>query len=95
MVKNSGEASVTGSIRPLNLPIPIDVKEDEHCNPISIMLRQSYLRVKNTEDQWQINEEWWRVNPTSRIYYHVVLENGLLITIFRDTLKKKWYRQHY
>ena len=95
MVKNSGEASGTGSIRPLNPPIPLDVKEDEHYNPVSIILGQRHLWVTNTEDQWQIDEEWWRVNPTSRIYYRVILENGLLLTIFRDTLKNKWYRQHY
>ena len=95
MVKNPGETPGAGAIRPLNPPVPIGVVEDEHQRPQTVTLGRSRLRITNTEDQWEIDEEWWRTRPTSRAYYHVLLEDGRTLTIFRDTVSGRWYQQRY
>ena len=95
MVKNPGETPGAGAIRPLNPPVPIVVKEDEHQKPETVVLGRNRFRVENTEDQWEIDEEWWRTRSTSRTYYHVLLEDGQTLTIFRDAVSGRWYQQRY
>ena len=95
MVKNPGETPGAGAIRPLNPPVPIVVREDEHQRPETVVLGRNRLRVENTEDQWEIDEEWGRARPTSRAYYHVLLEDGQTLTIFRDAVSGRWYQQRY
>ena len=95
MVKNPGETPGVGAIRPLNPPVPIVVREDEHHRLETVTLGRNRLRVENTEDQWEIDEEWWRIRPTSRAYYDVLLEDGQTLTIFRDAVSGKWYQQRY
>ena len=53
------------------------------------------LRVTAIEDQWEIDEEWWRSRPVSRMYYRVLLEDGQALTLYRDMLNGRWYRQRY
>ena len=53
------------------------------------------LRVTTIEDQWEIDEEWWRTRPVSRTYYRVLLEDGQSLTLYRDMLNGRWYRQRY
>jgi hypothetical protein len=53
------------------------------------------LRVTAIEDQWEIDEEWWRTRPVSRMYYRVLLEDGQALTLYRDMLNGRWYRQRY
>ena len=53
------------------------------------------LRVTAIEDRWEIDEEWWRTRPVSRMYYRVLLEDGQALTIYRDMLNGIWYRQRY
>ena len=95
MVKNPRETPGAGEIRPLNLPVPIRVEEDEHHRPIALIPRRRRLKVVSVEDLWEISEEWWRVNPIARTYYRVTLEDGRAITVFRDLSDGGWYRQRY
>ena len=53
------------------------------------------LKVTAIEDQWEIDEEWWRTRPVSRMYYRVLLEDGQALTLYRDMLNGRWYRQRY
>ena len=53
------------------------------------------LQVTAIEDQWEIDEEWWRTRPVSRMYYRVLLEDGQALTLYRDMLNGRWYRQRY
>ena len=60
MVKNTGKAPGAGAIRPLNLPVPVVVKEDENRRPVSVVLCGRRLEIASTEDVWEIDDEWWR-----------------------------------
>ncbi len=57
---------------------------------------QGRSRCKGTvRSAWRIDDEWWREEPVSRLYYSVLLETGVVLTIFRDLITDKWYKQRY
>ena len=49
-------------------------------------------RVEAVLDRWRIDDEWWR-KEVSRMYYHVALEGGQLLTLYRDLTTGCWYGQ--
>ena len=94
MVENTGKKTGAGPIRPLNLPVPVTVEEDEYQGPAAVILGRRRLEVASVEDQWEVQEEWWRLRPIVRTYYRVALEDGRRTTVFRDRLDGTWSRQH-
>ena len=93
MVKDPRKAPGAGALRPLNLPTPVTVEEDGQQRPVSIVLRGSRVRVESIDDQWEIDEEWWREKPIFRTYYQVTMEDGRSITLFQDRLSGGWSLQ--
>ena len=71
----------------------MEVEEDERHRPAAITLRRQRLKVASVEDVWEIADEWWRSTPIARVYYRVLLEDGRAVTLFRDLVDGKWYRQ--
>jgi hypothetical protein len=51
--------------------------------------------VVNIEDRWRIDDEWWRQEPISRLYFEVTLASGQKQFIYKDLIKDCWYRQNY
>ncbi len=49
-------------------------------------------RVACIREIWRIDDEWWR-RPISRLYHQVVLENGKMMTLYRDLVEGGWYVQ--
>jgi hypothetical protein len=94
MVANSGATPGNESFRPLNPPIPIEVKESTHQTPCVIKIKGRWCGVVSLDDVCSVDEEWWRERPIVRMYYRVNLENGSQITVFRDMLNGTWYRQN-
>jgi hypothetical protein len=47
------------------------------------------------EDRWRIDDEWWRVNPISRMYFECILIDGRNITVFKDLINGGWFQQRY
>ncbi len=62
--------------------------------PFVVRLKKRPVLVKDVVNMWRIDEEWWR-RPVSRLYFQLELENGARITVFRDLLGGRWYRQHW
>ena len=91
MVKNTGKAPGAGAIRPLNLPVPVVVEEDEARRPVSIVLRGRRLEVASIEDIWEIDDEWWRPVPVHRLYYRTITTDGTSLTVFSDLSSGGWY----
>jgi hypothetical protein len=46
-------------------------------------------------DSWRIDDEWWRSEPLSRIYFEIMLDSGQRLVIFKDLRLECWYRQIY
>ena len=103
MVADSGTAPHPGGIRPLDAPQPVQVEVDGNDMPAAIAAvkgsnaraSRSYKRRRVLEvlDVWRIDDEWWRKQPVSRIYYRVALEDGTATGLFKDLISGQWSRQ--
>jgi hypothetical protein len=81
-----------GAIRPLNSLRPVRVSVDASGRPRKVILRRP-LRVTRIDDQWPIDDEWWRERGISRAYYLCLLEDGSKLTLVQDLLTSRWYTQ--
>ncbi|HEX2187051.1 MAG TPA: hypothetical protein VHN78_16270 [Chloroflexota bacterium] len=45
------------------------------------------------QDQWRIDDEWWRERSIARLYYTLLLGDGTLLTIYHDLLAHTWFEQ--
>jgi hypothetical protein len=94
MVKNSGKTLRSGAYKPVNTPIQTAVKEDETGFPIKVALPHWQI-VAEIEDSWRIDDEWWRSEPISRLYYNIRLGSGQRLMLYRDLISSNWYQQLY
>ncbi|HEY41450.1 MAG TPA: hypothetical protein G4O18_06285 [Dehalococcoidia bacterium] len=54
--------------------------------------RQEIIAI---EDRWRLDDEWWRQEPVSRLYYAIRLASGQKLVIYKDLVTGAWYRQSY
>lgn len=94
MVAHSGTPGGDRRIRPLNLPKPVGVSVDAEGRPLYVTLPdRSPQMVIDLVKSWRVDEEWWREQSISRIYWQCVLANGQFLTIFNDLADGSWWRQ--
>ncbi len=78
---------------PVDLPRPLAVEVDPaHHEPARVQHRGRWSRVASVQNQWRIDDEWWR-QPLSRHYYQLELSSGVLLTIFHDLVMDAWWEQ--
>lgn len=94
MVENPRATPGADPIRPLNPPVPVEVQESTQQRPVAIQIRDRWMSVSSIDDLCNVDEEWWRERPIVRMYYQVRLEDSRSITVFRDMVDGKWYRQN-
>ena len=83
-------------LRPLNAPAPIRITIDADGQPATLC-RRGWLEpptVVTIQDQWRIDDEWWREHAISRLYYALLLDDGSLQTVYHDLLADAWFQQH-
>lgn len=93
MVSDTGEKNGAGAIRALNAPKPVEVRESKENRPSAIKVEGIWQGITTVQDIWRIDDEWWRSEQISRIYFTVSLKDGTTPTIFRDLVTKSWYQQ--
>ncbi|MEZ4521737.1 MAG: hypothetical protein R3A46_08885 [Thermomicrobiales bacterium] len=94
MVSHPGTPGGDRRIRPLNLPKPVGVDIDSEGRPLYVTLPdRNPQMVIDLVKSWRVDEEWWREQPISRIYWQCVLDNGQFLTIFNDLSDGTWWRQ--
>ena len=92
-----------GRLRPLNSPRPLDVETDANGVPTGLYLSaQTGARlgghrcaVESVLEKWRIDDEWWREQPVSRVYWRLFLENGCAVDVYHDVARGRWYKQAY
>ena len=94
MVKNSGKTLRADTYRPVNAPEPVEVEEDSSACPRAVKTPRRQI-VAAIDDRWRIDDEWWRREPVSRLYYAVLLKSGQRLVLYRDLAGGCWYRQSY
>ncbi len=83
-------------LRPLGRPRPVDVRTDEAGEPVHVRLPgRPARRVEAIRERWRIDDEWWREQPVSRVYWRLFLENGCALDVYRDAVGGRWYKQAY
>lgn len=83
-------------LRPLREPRPVAVEADAEGRPVAVRLRPGErLGVAEVQDTWRIDDEWWREQPVSRMYWQLALEDGEVVTVYRDLAAQRWFRQGY
>lgn len=94
MVENPGETLHSEAHRPVNTPEPVRVETGAADTPIAVRLpmRQAVTAI---EDRWRIDDEWWRDEPVSRLYFMVRLASGQRLVLYKDLVTGGWFRQSY
>lgn len=95
MVPDTRAALGTHALRPLSTPTSLSVRVDAAGQPLAVKRGRwsSPRAVARVQDRWRIDDEWWRERPVSRLYYTVVLEGDLLLTLYHDLLTDAWFEQ--
>jgi hypothetical protein len=94
VVKNPGETLRAGAYKPLNTPESIKVEENAEGLPLTVREKRRQ-RIETIDDCWRLDDEWWRLEPVSRLYYAVRLASGQKMVIYKDLTNGSWYRQSY
>jgi hypothetical protein len=94
MVEDTGKALRPGTYKPVNTPEELRVEENDDGLPIAVGGKQRQAII-SIEDRWRIDDEWWRAEPVSRIYYNVLLASGQRVVLYKDLISNKWYEQEY
>ena len=94
MVENPGETLHADAHKPVNAPGLIKVEESANGLPVAVRLPRRQA-ITSIEDQWRIDDEWWRSEQVSRLYYHVRLTSGQRLVLYYDIIDNCWYRQSY
>ena len=80
------------ALHPLNAPRPLRVRVGDGGRPRLLHLKGGVRKVRQILEIWQVDDEWWR-DPISRRYARLVLEDGQIVTVYRDLLSRRWYLQ--
>ena len=86
------DPSGADAIKPLHSPRPIEVQEGAEREPVSVCLERRWQQVATISDAWTF-DLWWLPEPVARSYYRVDPGDGRQVTLFRDRVEGRWYRQ--
>lgn len=96
MVSRSRASLGTHTVRVLNVPSRLTVDADSEGQPLTVR-RAGWPKpraVTRVQDCWRIDDEWWREQPISRLYFLLLLEPDYLLTIYHDLITDVWFEQH-
>lgn len=94
MVPPARKTARTGKLRYLNQPCPLRVLTDPRGAPRSVVVERKARLVARIRDRWRVDDLWWR-EPLCRIYWELELEDGRVLTLYRDEVAGRWYEQPY
>ena len=94
MVADTGKTLRADTTKPINLPETVTVEENAAGLPAAVRIkrRQNIIAI---EDCWRIDDEWWRAEAVSRLYYAVILASRQRMVLSKNLIDKCWYRQSY
>ena len=92
MVEDTRKTVRAGTLKPVNQPEPERVEEDVAGLPVALVTKRRRVIIA-IDDRWRIDDEWWRSEPISRMYYTVRLVSGQKLILYRDLVSGGWYRQ--
>ena len=94
MVQDTGKTLRADTYRSVNLPEPVAVEEDASGLPLAVKMPRRQV-IASIEERWRIDDEWWRREPVSRLYYSLRLASGHRLALYKDLTDNRWYKQAY
>ncbi|BAQ35266.1 hypothetical protein UCH007_13080 [Dehalococcoides sp. UCH007] len=94
MVKDTRKTLCPGAFKPVDLPEAILVRESKSGTPLSVR-DCIWQTVAGVEGCWRIDDEWWRPQVVSRLYFELRLASGCKICLFKNLADGCWFRQNY
>ena len=92
------------TVRTLRPPVEVEVltadgeartpcPEPVQINPLPTEKRHVRIEgsVRVAAGPWELEEGWWRDQPTLRDYWDVELQNGAVCRLYRDRLSERWF----
>ena len=95
MVEDPRAEAGPDPLRPINEPVPIDMDIGGDGDPVRLCVQGRWFVVSEWRDRWRVDDEWWRDEEISRMYFKVLLDDGREVTVFRDLITDRWYQQAY
>ena len=93
MVEDTRKTLRVSAYKQINTPGLVRVEEDASGFPAVILPQRQVITA--IEDRWRLDDEWWRSEPISRLYFKVRLVSGLKLVLYKDLITANWYRQSY
>jgi len=81
-------------VTPVSTPREVGVIANQDGEPSAVASKKRQRKVVSIRNTWRIDDEWWR-EEISRLYFELELDNGLVITVFHDSIAGTWYQQKY
>jgi hypothetical protein len=94
VVPDTGKTLRADAGRPVNAPEPVKVEEGPSGFPAAVRAKRRQA-VAAIEDRWRLDDEWWRREPVSRLYFSVRLASGHRVVLYKDLASGEWYKQGY
>ncbi|HEV2109209.1 MAG TPA: hypothetical protein VGR16_13170 [Thermomicrobiales bacterium] len=95
MVTNPRAPARAGELRALNQPVPVQAfGQRPDGAPRVVVERGRQVQVEEVCDTWLVEDEWWR-KPICRLYFRLLLTNGVIRTVYHDLVEDQWYAQEY
>ena len=73
----------------------VEVRTDADGVPGAVLHKQQWLPVIEVLDRYRTDDRWWTSEPVTRTYYELQVEDGRVVTVFRDLIGARWYEQRY
>jgi len=71
------------------------VSRSRRSRPVAVYLSGQRYAVEAVLETWRIDDEWWRQQAVSRLYFSLLLEDGRTVTVYRDLVSGRWAKQSY
>jgi hypothetical protein len=94
VVADTGKTLRADAYKPVNAPAALKVEASAAGLPVAVKLKRRQA-VATIEDRWRLDDEWWRAEPVSRLYYNVLLASGQRLVLYKDLITGEWYQQEY
>ena len=95
MLSTPGGAERPRTLQRLNTPRQVEVRSGADGAPSALRRKGQWLEVEGVLDRYRTDDRWWTAEPVSRTYYELLLEDGRVMTVFQDLVRKSWHKQRY
>ena len=61
--------------------------------PFELFIKKRWIKVINVREIWKVTDGWWMPADqfVDRVYFKLILENMMLIVIYKDIKDGTWY----